>query len=258
MSKTGSLWLAVKRKLTGRKISNSLVTMSSAAILAVYAAGYQRTKVAADRFELQAVHQMADGPAAVIAGGPTASGVPTASTAPQSALEAVSARLDSRTGNALSVPRAATVVAESTASSNGVPDAPSAPALIENLAVPPPPDVVPVREQVALVPEQRPVEPPPPPPAPPPVRQSQYKDGSYTGWGTSRHGDIQANVVIQDGRIASAAISQCFTRYPCSWIAQLPGQVISRQSPTVDYVSGATQSVNAYYYAVVEALSKAK
>ena len=42
------------------------------------------------------------------------------------------------------------------------------------------------------------------------------------------------------------------------WIAALPGQVISRQSPNVDYVSGATQSTNAFYYAVVDALSKAK
>ena len=34
----------------------------------------------------------------------------------------------------------------------------------------------------------------------------------------------------------------------------LPPQVVSRQSPEVDYVSGATQSTNAFYYAVVEAL----
>ena len=34
--------------------------------------------------------------------------------------------------------------------------------------------------------------------------------------------------------------------------------VAQRQSPEVDYVSGATQSTNAFYYAVVEALSKAK
>jgi uncharacterized protein with FMN-binding domain len=257
MRKTGSLWLAVKRKLTGKKISNNLVTMSSAAILAVYAAGYERTKVAADRFELQAVHQMADAApvAAIVAG----------ATAPLPAFEAVPARSDSAPvpGNVANAPRPVSVAAESQVASNVIPDAASStPASAENLAeklvVPlPAPEPVPVREQVALVPEQRPVEPPPVAPAPP-VRQSQYKDGSYTGWGTSRHGDIQANVVIQDGRIASAAISQCLTRYPCSWIAQLPGQVISRQNPTVDYVSGATQSVNAYYYAVVEALSKAK
>ena len=34
--------------------------------------------------------------------------------------------------------------------------------------------------------------------------------------------------------------------------------VVSRQSADVDYVSGATQSTNAFYYAVLEALSKAK
>lgn len=85
-----------------------------------------------------------------------------------------------------------------------------------------------------------------------------YKDGTYYGWGTSRHGDIQAAVVIQDGRIASATIAQCLTRYSCSVIAKLPPQVAERQSPETDYVSGATQSTNAFYYAVVEALSKAK
>jgi uncharacterized protein with FMN-binding domain len=34
--------------------------------------------------------------------------------------------------------------------------------------------------------------------------------------------------------------------------------VVARQSAEVDYVSGATQSTNAFYYAVVEALSRAK
>jgi len=35
-------------------------------------------------------------------------------------------------------------------------------------------------------------------------------------------------------------------------------QVTDRQSPETDFVSGATQSTNAYYYAVVDALSQAK
>jgi uncharacterized protein with FMN-binding domain len=84
------------------------------------------------------------------------------------------------------------------------------------------------------------------------------KDGTYLGWGSSRHGDIQASVVIEGGRIASATIAQCLTRYSCSWIAALPPQVVARQSPNVDYVSGATQSTNAFYDAVVDALTKAK
>ena len=86
----------------------------------------------------------------------------------------------------------------------------------------------------------------------------KYKDGTYLGWGTSRHGDIQAQVVIEGGRIVSATIAQCWTRYSCSWIAALPPQVARRQSPEVDYVSGATQSTNSFYYGVVEALAKAK
>jgi uncharacterized protein with FMN-binding domain len=85
-----------------------------------------------------------------------------------------------------------------------------------------------------------------------------YKDGTYSGWGTSRHGDIEATVEIKNGRIMSAEISQCRTRYSCSRISQLPPQVLARQSAEVDYVSGATQSSDAYYYAVVEALKKAK
>jgi uncharacterized protein with FMN-binding domain len=96
---------------------------------------------------------------------------------------------------------------------------------------------------------------PPPAPAPP---APKWKDGKYTGWGYSRHGDIEAAVVIEGGRIASATISQCLTRYSCSVIDSLPPEVAQRQSPDVDYVSGATQSADAFYGAVVEALAKAK
>jgi uncharacterized protein with FMN-binding domain len=85
----------------------------------------------------------------------------------------------------------------------------------------------------------------------------RYKDGTHKGWGTSRHGDIEAQVTIVNGRITSATISQCMTRWPCSWIEALPGQVVARQSAETDYVSGATQSTNAFYYAVVQALGKA-
>ena len=84
------------------------------------------------------------------------------------------------------------------------------------------------------------------------------KDGLYSGWGTSRHGDIQAYVEIKGGKITSAFISECLTQYDCSWISRLPAQVVARQSPDVDFVSGATHSTNAFYYAVVEALKKAK
>jgi len=103
------------------------------------------------------------------------------------------------------------------------------------------------------------VNPAPVPVAPPAIPEApQWKDGTYTGWGYSRHGNIEAAVVIERGRIASATISQCRTRYSCSVIDKLPPEVAQRQSPEVDYVSGATESADAFYGAVVEALSKAK
>ena len=64
--------------------------------------------------------------------------------------------------------------------------------------------------------------------------------------------------MIEGGRIASAVISDCRTRYSCSVIDMLPPQVAKRQSPDVDNVSGATQSADAFFGAVVEALGKAK
>lgn len=87
--------------------------------------------------------------------------------------------------------------------------------------------------------------------------QKAWKDGKYTGWGYSPHGNIEATVTIEGGRIASTIISQCRTRYSCAVIDTLPPQVAQRQSPDVDYVSGATQSADAFYEAVVAALTKA-
>ena len=85
-----------------------------------------------------------------------------------------------------------------------------------------------------------------------------YTDGTYTGWGYSRHGNIEATVIVESGRIASAQISQCRTRYPCSVVSHLPGQIVTRQRAVVSAVSGATESAYAYEDAVVEALSQAK
>jgi uncharacterized protein with FMN-binding domain len=85
-----------------------------------------------------------------------------------------------------------------------------------------------------------------------------YKDGLYNGWGTSRHGDIEAYIEIKGGKITSAFIGECLTQYSCSWIAKLPPMVIEAQSAEIDYISGATQSSNAFYYAIVNALKKAR
>jgi len=89
-------------------------------------------------------------------------------------------------------------------------------------------------------------------------RGSFKKDGTFLGWGSSRHGDIQASVEIRNGRVVSAQIAQCLTRYSCDVIDKLPPEVVARQSADVDYVSGATESADAFYDAIVDALAKAK
>jgi uncharacterized protein with FMN-binding domain len=90
-----------------------------------------------------------------------------------------------------------------------------------------------------------------------PAVTGQYRDGTYIGIGSSRHGDIQVQVVVQGGKIASAGITQASTRYPVSRIASLPGLVVSEQSANVDIVSGATDSSTAYLAAVANALAQA-
>jgi uncharacterized protein with FMN-binding domain len=215
---------------TNKKVTNSLLALSSAAVLAVYAAGYQRTKAAADKFVVQAaVRHPITAPVAVVAPAPSTQHI-TSETRTATTKAAVRPRPTPRkaaeprprvTEPAVQQPAEAVVPVAST----------------------------PVVEQLAAAPAV--VEPPAPP-------KPVYKDGTYYGWGTSRHGDIQAEVIIKDGRILSATVAQCYTRYPCSVIANLPPQVAQRQSPETDYVSGATQSTNAFYYGVVEALAKAK
>src|SRR5258707_993872 len=84
-----------------------------------------------------------------------------------------------------------------------------------------------------------------------------YRDGTYTGSGTSRRGNVNVSVTIQSGRIANVTISSVTTQYPVSRITALAAQVVARQSGQVDNVSGATYSAQAFSLAVQAALSQA-
>jgi uncharacterized protein with FMN-binding domain len=237
------------------RVANGLVALSSAAVLTVYTAGYFRTRSAADRFAAASERRVA-APVAVIAMAPTPtpeprmeSGLDRPGVAPGRPSAAPAPAPQARTTRASMAPTASFEPTPAT----GAVATPAPPAatlesstpLNSIVPTPAPPASVPADVSVSAA-------------APPAAPRAQYKDGTYLGWGTSRHGDIQASVVIEGGRIISANIAQCLTRYSCSWISPLPPQVVGRQSPEVDYVSGATQSTNAFYYAVVEALSKAK
>ena len=259
------------------------MALSSAAVLGVYAAGFVRTRAAAQRFaeaDLRRTPVRAPAPLqppvdstpiqgpgaslspvapskpAIATAQPPAAGpasVPTARDRKTPIAERSSRRTASAAATAPVLPRPGAVLTDA-ASVGATPAAP--PPVAASVPVPDPaPAPVTAPGNPAAPAVQQPAAPAPPAAA---SAAATYKDGTYSGWGTSRHGDIQATVVIENGRIASASISQCYTRYPCSWIAALPPQVAQRQSPEVDFVSGATQSTNAFYYAVIEALSKAK
>jgi len=226
---------AEERTSPTQRISNGLITLSSAAIVAIYAAGYHRTSPAAHRFDSQIPQQRTSATIA-IATPPPAANPGSAAVPPGSSSAAPAIKKNTKKPSAPSRKAALSSASDSAGSS-------SAPSLASATNAP---------AETA---------------APPAVAaKNVYKDGVYLGWGSCRHGDIEASVTIQDGKIALVAISQCLTRYSCGWIApkipgaglpDLPSQVVERQGPKVDYVSGATESSYAFADAVVAALSKA-
>jgi uncharacterized protein with FMN-binding domain len=235
-------------------------------VVAVYAAGFYRTKAAADRLaDADAHRRRPDG----VPFDPIAA-APPSQTAP---------RLQPTTGAVVAPPQTPPVtfslptrpapdrgaIAPQTPSPRNHPETPAATVTTAaTVTATPAEDVAPALPvESAAIPAQTgtvtaaSLEQPATTPGPA-KPSAQYKDGTYLGWGSCRHGDIQASVTIVSGRIAEAKIAQCWTRYSCSWIDSIVPQVAARQSPNVDYVSGATQSVDAFYWAVVDALSKAK
>jgi uncharacterized protein with FMN-binding domain len=207
-------------RTTGKKtLANSLVTLSSAAVIAIYAAGYARTtSVAGQDIATEAVPSAS----ASLAPSPTATNAPAATstatapppTANPGGLSGQRPPRDGRQAGGAAIP--AVPVTATAAATTGAASAPAAAAV------------------------------------------GAYRDGTYTGTGTSRHGSIGVMVTVHAGKIVSAEITNCGTRYPCSRIAELPGQAVARQSAAVDVVTGATDSTNAYRAAVNAALAQAR
>ena len=243
---------------SNNKVANKLVVASCAGVLAVYTAGYDRTLAAANRLATQVAERRSAVPAPErvtiqVPGlrSPAPIPVPTR-LLPQTPPLPERARNTTDKPHQETEPTKVAVVVVPASAAEPAPIAPPEP-------LPPAPQVTapPINQVSVLMAAPPPVIPAAPAPAPAPPKPA-WKDGTYTGWGYSRHGNIEATVIIESGRILSANISQCRTRYSCSVIDRLIPQVAQRQSPDVDYVSGATQSADAFYGAVVEALSKAK
>lgn len=254
-----------------KKVANSLVTLSSAAILVVYAAGFMKTRAAAERLEEASNARRPAMPAPSTAGEtrPPDPIEPPASHVANVAAAAAAAESKPASATEVAKPLSPAVRTTPAAPLQQTAEAPQPAAdkaalLVSDAPAPPiataPVEAAPVTAPIAkeTVTDATPKAEDKEKAAPKLWPKEHYNDGTFTGWGTSRHGDIQASVTIADGRIVATSIAQCRTRYSCSWVAHLPGQVMSRQSQNVDTVSGATESANAFYWAVVEALNKAK
>ncbi|WP_353269093.1 FMN-binding protein [Gemmatimonas sp.] len=265
----------------GASTPPTLLAIGAAAVLAAYSAGYVRTEAAATELAARSAPRRrvpVAGPDAIPNGTSNAAArdasapVPAVVITPDDAVVAstesapqLGARGDADKSASsaspavlpdnVAKPAAAVPPAAASVTLAGAPSVIGATSTsIATIAVTPAPAPVVATPTVATA------SAPAPSPAPAAVDSSKkvkWKDGTFTGWGTSRHGDIEATVIIEGGKITAAAISRCLTRYSCSWIAHLQPQVAQRQSPEIDNVSGATDSTNAFYYAIVEALKHA-
>lgn len=226
-----------------RKVANGLVALSSAAVMAVYGAGYARTRAAADRVTAATAQRRAHVPVRRERSLPSP-GLATATTATHPAAQASTPTAHATESVRKASPKPATPDrSRAVAAASAQPSvAASAPALdaTEPAVAAPAADAAPVADA-----------------APAAAPAAKYRDGTYVGWGTSPHGDIQAAVIIEGGRITTAKVAQCLTRYSCAWVAPIPPVIIEQQGTTYDYVSGATESSDAFQNAVADALSHA-
>ena len=204
-----------------RKFGGTLLALSAAAITSIYTVGYVSTQASVDKLTADATV------AAVATEVPTQSPqrtVGTTATQPKSTPTTVPTSPTTAASSARAGPTSTTVPSTATTTTT--------PATVTPSSVP------------SATPSPTPV--------------SGYRDGTYVGMGTSRHGSIEATVVIQGGKITSASVSSCNTRYPCSNVASLVKLVVTQQAVPVNHVSGATDSSTAYKTAVAKALAQAK
>ncbi|MGI8916427.1 MAG: FMN-binding protein [Chloroflexota bacterium] len=200
------------------RISRRLILLSSAAIGAVYLAGYLDTR-SAD------------------AGLANAASVDTTATS-RVATPPVAA--------AGAIAQAATSTQTTTAAATAAQTRQSAPAATAAAA---PPTVAPATATARPAPTIAPTA---------TAAPSGLRDGTYTGVGDSRRGAIQAALTVKGGRITNVAITGASTQYPVSWISDLPGEVVTTQSYRVDLISGATYSSLAFQGAVRQAIAQAQ
>jgi uncharacterized protein with FMN-binding domain len=225
----------LERDRKGR-ISNELVAASCAAILTVYASGYWRTRDEDRRFVNEAQTRRPARPVPASAAPVSVPVLPADLPAPD-----VVQGLKAPQPVAKKVLPAPAAPSSALSVVSTVSDAPVLASAAMEQEVAPQAGTELASEEAETAPAHKP-----------------WIDGYYTGWGQSRHGDIQSFVTIKDGMIVNAGIATCETRYPCSVINTILLQPIDLQGPDVDTVSRATESADAYYYGLVKALENAE
>ena len=90
------------------------------------------------------------------------------------------------------------------------------------------------------------------------LANKKLKDGSYEGRGIGFRGDVKVQVDVSEGKISNINIVDNVDDSPYFDKAKsLVGTIISKQTPNVDSISGATYSSNGIKSAVRDALKKA-
>ena len=90
------------------------------------------------------------------------------------------------------------------------------------------------------------------------LANKKLKDGSYEGRGIGFRGDVKVQVDVSEGKISNINIVDNVDDAPYFDKAKsLVGTIISKQTPNVDSISGATYSSNGIKSAVRDALNKA-
>jgi uncharacterized protein with FMN-binding domain len=239
----------------GDKLSGQLVALSSAAIIAVYSAGYFRTNAAAHQFAAHSVEL--DVPPSVATGGlapetPSHAAANAGISSPVSSPVGPAGRVTQTDKSVASIPSSTTASISTLRSGAATSGASVAPSSKSHAAEP-----VSGKHSVEAAANTAASGAQPDAgatPAPPP---SPYKDGVYAGRGSCPHGDIQAQVVVASGLIVSADITRCETRYPCSLLDREADDVVYAQGNVVDMVTGATESAYAFHEAIAQALAQA-
>lgn len=213
------------KKMGSKKIGTDLVVLSSVAIMSVYGIGYQRTFAGANALASLDSSNVAQ------ASADSAAPTPVATVIAQAVAQATQTQNPSPAS-------AASVAGTPTASGSAAKASPTGA---------PTPRAIPTATAAAKI----------VPPTATVAKAGQYRDGTFVGQGFSRHGGIEATVVITGGKIVSADITDCSTRYPCDAAYPLIPEVVSRQAAPIHHISGATDSSMAYHDAVIKALAQA-